>query len=163
MHLLLDSGPLGLVTHPRARREALECLTWLQQMLNGGASVYLPEIVDYELRRELIRTQLKGETITGIPELDALPGVLKYLPLTTSTMRRAAELWARARNQGTPPTRDEALDVDMILSAQALELSTTLEEAPVIATTNIKHLGLFADARHWRHKPPPTHPPQPRS
>jgi len=121
----------------------------------AGAEVYIPEIIDYELRREMIRLHLKGGPVAGLVELDTALTELNYLPLTTSVMRRAAELWAQARNQGKPPTRDDALDVDMILSAQALELASSLREPTLIATTNVKHLNLFTTARHWRDIKPP--------
>lgn len=150
MLLLLDSGPLGLITHPRGVSEAAACVAWFKAMLKQGAKAYIPEIIDYELRRELIRTHLKSGVVTGLAQLDTLATELTYLPLTTATMRRAAELWARARNQGRQPAADEALDIDMILTAQALELASCLGEATTVVTTNPKHLKLFIDARHWR-------------
>ena len=64
-------------------------------------------------------------------------------------MRKAAEFWALARQQGTPTASDPALDADMILSAQ-YELAKDDGDDPVVATTNVGHLSLFADARHWR-------------
>ncbi len=50
----------------------------------------MPEICDYETRRELL---LAGK-LNGIARLDALEGALEYLPLTTAAMI-AAELWQR--------------------------------------------------------------------
>ena len=44
---------------------------------------------------------------------------------------------------------DAALDGDMILAAQAQDL-TDQGHTTLIATTNVKHLALFADARLWR-------------
>jgi len=41
------------------------------------------------------------------------------------------------------------LDADMILVAQARVLDREGDEA-VIATTNVRHLALFASARVWR-------------
>lgn len=118
MHLLLDSGPLGLITHPKGGPDAVECVDWFARLLQAGATIYVPEIIDYELRRELLRTHLKGGDRAGLTKLDALVTGRSYLPLTTAVMRRAAALWAQARNQGKPAARDEALDADMILSAQ---------------------------------------------
>jgi predicted nucleic acid-binding protein len=72
---------------------------------------------------------------------------LDYLPLDTSMMRRAAELWARARNMGLPTAPPEALDGDVILAAQAERV------AAVVATTNVGHLARFVSADHWRNIP----------
>jgi hypothetical protein len=49
--------------------------------------VILPEISDYEIRRELL---LRGSA-TGIARLDWLGGQLEHLPLTTAAIRQAAE------------------------------------------------------------------------
>ena len=51
----LDSGPLSLVTFPKPAAEADACKRWLADRLAAGARVVVPEIVDYELRRELLR------------------------------------------------------------------------------------------------------------
>lgn len=48
--VLLDSGPLGLVTHPRAE-QGQEAREWMAALVSAGVLVVLPEIVDYELRR----------------------------------------------------------------------------------------------------------------
>ena len=63
-------------------------------------------------------------------------------------MLKAAEFWAKARKQGKPTADKKALDGDMILAAQAYVLAQRGFEV-VIATTNVKHLSLFADAQQW--------------
>lgn len=105
----------------------------------------IPEIADYEVRRELLRAR----RIQGLARLDQMKRALTYLPLTTSVMIQAAEFWALARNQGRPTAHDQALDADMILSAQFAAVRSDGEEK-VIATTNVGHLSLFANARLWR-------------
>ena len=75
--------------------------------------------------------------------------MLGYAPITTVAMLKAAEFWAVARNTGRPSADDAALDADVILAAQAAVLAQG-ELQPVIATTNVRHLGIFADARFWR-------------
>ena len=55
MIVLLDSGPLGLVTNPRATPENQRCKQWLVALLASGVRVLVPEIADYEIRRELLR------------------------------------------------------------------------------------------------------------
>lgn len=73
----------------------------------------VPEIADYEVRRELIRAKKRE----GIERLNALIKQLDYLAITTPAMRKAAEYWAQARRQGRPLAADAALDGDVILAA----------------------------------------------
>jgi predicted nucleic acid-binding protein len=139
--ILLDTGPLGLVTHPRDHHGAGP---WLARLLLQRAIVRIPEIADYELRRELLRAR----KTRSIDRLDGLKQTLGYLPLDTNTMLLAAELWARARHSGRPLADDAALDGDVILAAQAQTLAAGGHEV-VIATTNTRHLATLVDARLW--------------
>ena len=141
--VLLDAGPLGLVSNPRYSPQNHACAQWLQAILSAGVRVMVPEIADYEIRRELLRA---GKT-RGIAKLDAIANWLEYLPISTPAMRRAAELWARARQQGQPTASDASLDADMILIGQASTLG--IPEA-IIATTNVGHLAAFAPADLWQ-------------
>jgi predicted nucleic acid-binding protein len=104
--------------------------------------VILPEIADYELRRELVRIQSNA----AIANLDDYGVQLEYLPLTTAVMRRAADLWAQARNQGYQTAADPALDCDVILAAQALSLGVPV----VVASGNVAHLSRFVPAADWQ-------------
>jgi predicted RNA-binding protein with PUA domain len=75
--IFLDSGPLGMVTNPKASAvEAQECKLWLNSLLLRGEIVMLSEIADYEVRRELIRV---GK-LAGISRLDQLKSRLTYRP-----------------------------------------------------------------------------------
>ena len=143
--VLLDAGPLGMVSNPRSNPEAEECKTWLASLLQSGLEVVIPEIADYEVRRELLRTKRDK----GLARLNALKAMLEYAPITTAAMLKAAEFWAVARNSGRPSADDSALDADVILAAQAAVMAQG-ETQPVIATTNVRHLEIFADARDWR-------------
>ena len=145
--VLLDAGPLGLVTNPRRSPKSAACAQWLQATIAGGGRVIVPEIADYEVRRELLRA---GKA-KGVAKLDALAAALEYLPLTTNALRRAAELWAQARRQGRPTAGDKAIDADAILAGQALTLSVP---NVVIATTNVGHLARFAPADLWQNITP---------
>jgi predicted nucleic acid-binding protein len=109
--------------------------------------VIVPEIADFEVRRELLRIL----QVRGVGRLDALAARLEYLPLTTGAMRRAAELWALARQQGQPTAADPELDVDVILAAQALTLGAS---QVVVATTNVGHLARFVPAELWQNLSP---------
>ncbi|MBE9161146.1 nucleic acid-binding protein [Tychonema sp. LEGE 06208] len=144
--ILLDSGPLGMVTNPKASStEVQECKVWLNSLMLRGEIIILPEIADYELRRELIRA---GKS-AGIQRLDELKLQLTYRPLTTEVMLFAAQLWADARKRGKPTAHPYALDGDVILAAQAI-LEANPGNQVVIATTNVGHLDRFVDAREWR-------------
>ncbi|GCA70256.1 hypothetical protein MiYa_01788 [Microcystis aeruginosa NIES-2519] len=59
--VLLDTGIIGLITNPKRAPESLACNCWLQILIKAGIRVILPEIADYEVRRELLRTnKIKG-------------------------------------------------------------------------------------------------------
>jgi hypothetical protein len=143
--VLLDAGPLGLVTNPNMSPDALACTQWLQSLRVKGISVLVPEIADYEVRRELLR----ANRTQGVLRLDQLAAAIGYLPLTTTTMRRAAVFWAQVRNQGQQTADNKALDGDVILAAQAAVLSDQGNEV-LIATTNVGHLSRLATALEWR-------------
>jgi predicted nucleic acid-binding protein len=144
--LFLDSGPLGLITHPQRSAEVIAVSEWLSRCLLSGSRVIVPAIVYYELKRELLR----AKKTLSIGRLDAFvnaaPG--RYLPLTDEALRLAADLRARSRQEGRPTAGSTALDVDVILAAQVLSLRASVSEV-IIATTNAKHLTQFVAARHW--------------
>ncbi|MGL5831907.1 MAG: hypothetical protein ACRC1Z_01595 [Waterburya sp.] len=66
-------------------------------------------------------------------------------------MKKAASLWAEARLEGIPTADDKSLDADIIICAQYKILE---QEYPgryiVIATTNVKHLSRFTEAKEWQ-------------
>lgn len=150
--VLLDTGPLGRISNPRATPANQECRRWLASPAASGVRVLVPEIADYELRRELLRTG----SVRGLAALDQLHIAAGYLPITTLAMRYAAEFWAQARRQGQPTAPDLALDGDVILAAQATALALQESDSVVIATENLRHLSRFAVADHWRNIQPPT-------
>jgi predicted nucleic acid-binding protein len=139
--IALDSSPLSLLSHPNEQQPHVqEARQWLEEMLAAGAVVFLPEITDYEVRRELLRLGRQK----SVQRLDALQSTLTYLALDTPTMRRAAEMWAIARSQGTPTADPKEIDADVILAAQAERVQA------VVATENVGHLARFVEARSWR-------------
>ncbi len=117
--ILLDTGVLGLITYPRASRDGNECGQWLLSLSMKGYEAKVPEIADYEIRRELLRMDKFGD----IKVLDNLKNILGYIPITTEAMLLAAEFWARVRKQGRPTAHNKALDGDVILAAQATVLT----------------------------------------
>ena len=52
--IFLDSTPVGLITNPKATPLALQCQQWLDSLLARNINVVLSEIIDYEVRRELL-------------------------------------------------------------------------------------------------------------
>lgn len=144
--IVLDSGPLSMATNPRRSAKNLACAHWVQDLLNAGHRVILPEVADYEVRRELLR----ASKTAGIARLDAFAVLLEYLPINSIAMRQAAELWAQVRRLGRPTSGAEALDADAILAAQAVTLGVS---NTTIATTNLSHLSRFATAELWENIP----------
>jgi hypothetical protein len=143
--VLLDTGPLGLITHPRASQESDECNQWIRAQLKKGVRVLVPGIADYELRREML---LNGST-KGIIKLDALRNAVGFVPINTAVMDQAAAFWSQSRSMGKPTASNAALDGDMILSAHASVLGGEGHEV-IVATTNVKHIEIFCNARLWR-------------
>ncbi|MGB3768474.1 MAG: hypothetical protein WA947_18100 [Phormidesmis sp.] len=143
--ILLDSGPLGFATNPKAKNLSLACQQWLESMLRRGEKVAIPEIADYEVRRELIRANL----LNSLRRLDGLKQTLEYIPIRTETMLLAAKLWAEIRKRGKPTADSKALDGDVILSAQARLLNDNSTEV-IVATTNVGHLSRLTNAAHWQ-------------
>ena len=139
--IVLASGPLGLMTNPNPAPQNIACAGWLKSLLSAGARVVIPEIVDYEIRRELLRANKQR----GLRSLDMLCRKLDFCSLNAQSMRLAAQLWADARQMGQPTANDDTIDIDVILAAQALCLGVDF----VIATTNVKHLQQFAASELW--------------
>jgi predicted nucleic acid-binding protein len=142
--VLLDTGVLGIACHPSRRVPFMSIWEWLEALRSAGHIVAVPEIADYELRRELLRMG----RLAALATLDQLGADFLYLPLSTLTMRSAAGLWAKSRQHGRVTAHDHALDGDVILAAQALALEKQGERC-VVATTNVRHLTWFVDARTW--------------
>lgn len=142
--ILLDSGPLGALANPRATPETLRSRRRLAELFRQGYRVLVPEIADYEVRREILRLG-RGASLR---RLDRLKAEMGYLALTTEVMLQAAAFWADARRRGQPTAHPHALDGDVILAAQAHVLARD-GHAVIVATTNVDHLARFVDARPW--------------
>lgn len=145
--VFIDSGPLALLTQRRGVAAADDCRRWMGQRTAQGFRFGIPEIVDYELRRELIRAGKTG----SVARLDALISdpLISYLPLSTASMHLAAQLWADLRNRGTPTAPDDDIDVDVIAAAQVIQLGIPLADC-VMATTNTAHLSRLLPAELWQ-------------
>ena len=136
MRLLLDTGVLGQICHPRRHDDVR---AWFRRAVREHA-LLVSELADYELRRELLRLG----AARSLARLDELARELLYAPITTATWRRAASLWATARAAGVVTASGDALDGDVLVAAQAIE------ESAVVVTTNVKHFGaLGSTALEW--------------
>lgn len=151
--VVLDTGVLGYLTHPKANANATECAKWLRELLSEGVRVCLPEVCDYELRREYLRrSKTEVQARVALDKLDQLKSSLEYLEIGTPVMLLAAQLWADARSRGRPTADSKELDCDVILAAQSQ--LTAAGERLTIATNNAGHLSDFADARAFIEIPP---------
>jgi hypothetical protein len=54
--------------------------------------------------------------------------------------------WSRKRNEAT--AHSEAIDVDVILAATAINLASRGEDT-IVATNNINHIARYTSARRW--------------
>ncbi|MEH2232115.1 MAG: PIN domain-containing protein [Nostoc sp.] len=132
--ILLDTHPLSQITHPKVNPKVQQ---WLKSLQKNETVIRVPEIADYELRRELLR-QGKQKSIEHLNKLSQIC----LIPLTPETMRKAAELWAWVRNQGKPTASNESLDGDVILAAQAILQLKSFNQV-IVVTTNLKHISRF--------------------
>lgn len=143
-NLLLDANVISKLCYPK-HPDNEEITRWFLNFTSRDTcEIYLPEIVSYEVRRGLHEKKLRDGNYKGLERFEKLSGYLTYLPINTSVFRRAEELWAKARIGGFPTASKEALDADVLLAAQAIEI-----EASVI-TENIKHLKCYVSAIHWK-------------
>lgn len=127
--IVLDATPLGLLTQKKGVPEAEACRTWYQTLINFGCLLFVPEIADYELRREFLRQGNSG-AVSRLQIFNAATPD-RYLPLTTA-----------------PP---EALDADALIAAQASLLNPAASglAATVVATANVGHLSAPTNAVLW--------------
>jgi predicted nucleic acid-binding protein len=142
--LFVDSGPLGYAFTPTVNDEHSRCSQWLEALVVNGEQLAIAEIVDYECRRGWLR----HENHAALAKLDGARAALIYVPITTASMVRAAELWAESRKGGYATTTDQRLDADVILAAQVSSYAHTSTEI-VVATMNVRHLSRFVNAKMW--------------
>jgi predicted nucleic acid-binding protein len=142
--VVLDTGVLGLACHPSRRELFMAVWEWMEALRDAGHIVAVPEVADYELRRELLRIN----RLEAVAILNRFGDDFRYLPLSSSIMRSTAELWAKSRQRGRVTAHDHAFDGDVILAAQTLALEKQGERC-IVATTNVRHLNWFVDARTW--------------
>jgi hypothetical protein len=131
-----------MASHPRPNPDFIN---WLRGLAKKRVKVLVPEIADYEIRRELIRSN----RLRSIMRLDELKRIAGFLPITSKAMLKAAFFWAQARTTGRPTAHDRSLDADVILAAQAVVLAKGKHDV-VVATDNVGHLSRFVRATKWQ-------------
>ena len=146
--LLLDSSILASVVRPEVDENRPVAHAVLSLLENPRFELVVPEVIDYELRRKLLhlgqhRHHARKWAREALALLDELVAV-GYVPLTTATMRMAAELWAKTRAEGRLRGVEESLDVDIILAAQAKQVGGR------VVTKNEKHFRDLVDVFDWR-------------
>ncbi len=144
-HIVLDSSPLSALCLPPKNPGLIAIMQWATSCVGAGHRLYIPEVIDYELRRELLRAAKTESTV----RLDNLTAVFRYLPLTSAAIRHAADLWAQGRRSGIPTGDPKKLDIDVILAAQALTLTVPANDI-IVATSNVAHISRFVAADEWR-------------
>ena len=147
----LDTGPLGLACYfrPHPARESGKFQEWLNILSLKRVKIIIPSIADHELRRELMRIGA-ADSITQLDLIESgqhpdFPGII-YLPLTDPSIKRAAGLWAEARNLGHATAHEKALDGDVMIAAQALDHSGSASRF-LIATANVADLSRYVGRR----------------
>jgi predicted nucleic acid-binding protein len=133
VRLILDTGVLGQICHPRKYHDVR---SWFRRAVREHEFL-ISEVADYELRRELLRI----ESHKSLARLDELTRELRYLPTTTATWRSAARLWAALRRDGRVTA--EGLDGDVLIATHAVE------EMAGIVTSNEKHFEGIIDVYKW--------------
>jgi predicted nucleic acid-binding protein len=144
--ILFDSGPLGLAVCRTGTKGLAEFGTRLAELEMAGVSILIPAVIDYEVRRELVRI---GAT-AKLRKLERLRERFRILPVSGAAWLRAAEFWALLRRMGLPTGSDAALDADAVLAGCAATVGRPGDEV-VIASSNVRHLSRFPgiDAREW--------------
>jgi len=142
--VLLDACTLGKVSNPNDTEENRRCREWSLDLRRKGTSVRVPEIADYEIRRELIRAY-KSEGLRLLDETKQFG----FVSLSEASLILAAELWADAhRLIGRTASDDPKLDPDMIICGQAKVLAMAEGAGVVVATENLVHFVPFVDGTY---------------
>lgn len=137
--IILDTTVLGFASRPLGVPGFSD---WFQSA-DREATIIVPSVCDYELRREFIRAELSQ----SVARLDQLLKAHRYEDMDPDRWHIAARLWAAARNRGRPTADLKSLDIDVLVAAIAVSLES--EGEVVVATSNVRHLAQFVDARLW--------------
>ena len=148
---LFDSSPLSVLTNTKYPQVTVDAIQWSRDLMHSGTKIIVPAIADFELRRELTRTR----SVNSLTALDKFNGSVtdRYLALTDSALKRAAVLWALARNRGVLPADPKraqwrCIDCGASSGISSLHMGIATSDL-VIDTVNSGHLSLFVPAALW--------------
>ncbi len=156
MLVFFDTCTLGVLVNPNNTPKTRDIRSWMKSHLLKGVRFRVPEISDYELRRNLILETLgaaNSPSIQSIQNLDNLKNTIGYVPLSTDMVLAAAAMWAAAKKGNYSTAHPFKLDGDVILAAQAI-VESAAKEKIIIATRNVRHLSQYStstvEAREWK-------------
>lgn len=134
---LLDTDILSEVL----KGKNLDVLTAAQQYLAIHRQLAFSAITMYEIMRGMLANQAPRQLAAFL----ALTGRSDVLPVSIPILKRAAGLWAEARNNGHPCD-----DADLIIAA------TALEARRVLVTGNTRHFSWISGlcVADWRSATP---------
>jgi predicted nucleic acid-binding protein len=131
----LDSGVLGEILKSPPNPDTLK---WLNFVKNQKISLRVAEIIDYELRRNLILEGLQK----SINKLNQFKQKKQFIFITSESLLEASEIWAKLRVDAKATADIKNIDVDVILAAQAFSQKPNFEEI-IIVTTNASDISRF--------------------
>jgi toxin FitB len=106
--IILDSAPLAFFCNPKNRNDYKKFSNFVKSL---NFSIGVPEIIDYELRRNLELENFQK----SISLLSRFQQRRQFIWLESEDLIRAAELWAWCRKKGSPTTENKGIDIDVIL------------------------------------------------
>src|SRR4051812_42525956 len=125
MKLMLDTGILACLCHPRAHRDVQAWFHALLLRRPDPPDILVSVLAYYELRRKLSR----ATATASLAQLDDLTQSLTYVPVTLEAARKASELWARLQSDDPMNMRHRVSDADVLVAAQAV-----LEQAVLVSS-----------------------------
>jgi predicted nucleic acid-binding protein len=147
MYIILDTFPASSTgKRPGSDPTLLDhCREWINVCETAGHVVMVPAVAYYEVLRELELRDARSQIIR-LKAFCLRPD--RFIPIATEHLETAARFWAKARRAGKVTADMQALDVDVILAAQALGLGVPHADL-IIATTNPSHIAQFAPCNLW--------------
>ncbi len=144
--ILLDAGVIGLACCSRSLPQVQPYWKWIDDLEATGASIGIPHVTYYKVRRELLRVRATAKLV----RLEAIRARQNMILVDEKAWDQAAGFWAIGRQTGKPTAHSQALDADAILAGVAATLVRP-GDSVMIATTTTWHLQRFlgVDAQQW--------------